>query len=82
MRITPEKCVQIVVACAVLHNIAQKFGVPQPDDTDDPEEPIIDNDCNETNDQPASAQANDEKSYHQHGKAIVNQLIKDCFGIL
>ena len=79
MRFSPEKCVQIVVACAVLHNIAQNFGVPQPDSSDDLEEPNIDTDCN---DQLATAQAKDEKSYHQHGKAIVHQLIKDCFGIL
>ena len=79
MPLSSTDCGLIVVACAVLHNIAQKFGVPQPDSIDDLEEPNIDNVCN---DQLTSAQPNDEKSYHQHRKAIVHQLIKDSFGIL
>lgn len=34
----PEKCARIILACCVLHNIAIKFNVPDPED-DDAEEP-------------------------------------------
>lgn len=27
----PEKCAQIIIACCVLHNIAMKYNVPEPD---------------------------------------------------
>jgi hypothetical protein len=29
----PEKCAQIIIACCVLHNIAMKYTVPEPEET-------------------------------------------------
>lgn len=34
----PEKCAKIIIACSVLHNLAIKFGVPDPDDDQDDQE--------------------------------------------
>lgn len=31
---SPEKCAKIIIACCVLHNIALKFGVPDPEEYD------------------------------------------------
>ncbi|CAH0717791.1 unnamed protein product, partial [Brenthis ino] len=31
---SPEKCAKIIIACCVLHNIALKFGVPDPEEND------------------------------------------------
>lgn len=61
----------------MLHNIAQRFGVPEPEETSF----VDDEEIHNNNEHVQSISTVDDRTTYQRGKGIIQHLITDCFGI-
>ncbi|RVE44239.1 hypothetical protein evm_011138 [Chilo suppressalis] len=67
----PEKCARIIIACCVLHNIAIKYNVPEPEETE-----ITPGQSQETFDQQDTVIENEGVSDLLMGRALRDQLAR------
>ena len=72
---TPERCVTIIIACAVLHNLAVEFNIPYNEENENEDEPV-NVPAEVANPEPVQQLLQAEQL---KGREIINRLVAERF---